>query len=88
MVRKTCFRRGNRYLGGRIVEILPDDGENMTGGMVVRLPRVKMCFLTFWVENVEIPTQSATFGYVAKMMKLVRKITFSVRKVVFVYIFC
>ena len=28
-------------------------GKNMTGRMVVRLPRVKMCFLTFWVENVE-----------------------------------
>ena len=31
MVRKTWFRRGNRYLRGRLVETRPDDGEKHAG---------------------------------------------------------
>ena len=31
MVRKTYFRRGNRYLRGMVVETRPDDGEKYAG---------------------------------------------------------
>ena len=58
----------------------------MPGGMVVRLPRVKMCFLTFWVEHVENRGISLHFRICRKLCKLVKNVTknvFSARESLF-----
>ena len=52
-IEKRVFGPGIVISGVRSLKFVRMMGKNMPSGMVVCLPRVKMCFLTFWVENVE-----------------------------------
>ena len=52
-IEKRVFGPGIVVWGVGSLKLVRMMGKNMPGGMVVRLPRVKMCFLTFWVEHVE-----------------------------------
>ena len=72
---------------GTFVETRSDDGEKYAGWYGGVFASCQNVFCDFLGENCEIPTQIVAFGDVAKMMKVVRKITCSVRKHFFYYKF-
>ena len=77
---KSRFRYENNFWTICFVENRLGDGKKYYWFFGSGVISSKIWFCVFLVENSAIPSLIVTFGDVVKMMKLVRKITFSARK--------